>query len=107
MKCLFTGMEWFPECQDGGLDRYFYEQSLALAERGDISATVVVSSCKPNQAGAFKLRPMATRGVSLFRRWAGARAEARRAFSGGVDLVNAHFALYAFPLLNLIPSHVP
>jgi glycosyltransferase involved in cell wall biosynthesis len=50
---------------------------------------------------------MAERGASLLRRWLGVRAEARRAFGAGVDLANAHFALYAFPLLGLIPSNVP
>ena len=26
------GMEWFPECKDGGLDRYLYELLQALAQ---------------------------------------------------------------------------
>jgi glycogen(starch) synthase len=107
MKVLFTGMEWFPDCQDGGLDRYFYEQLQALAEKGGISGTVLVSSCQPGEGGAFKLRRMAAPGASLFGRWMGVRAEARRVFSAEVDLINAHFALYAFPLLGLIPKNVP
>lgn len=107
MRIFLTGMEWFPECKVGGLDRYFYELVQALAETEGLSGTVIVSACDPADEGAFKLRPMALPGASLWRRWAGARAEARRAFAEGVDLVNAHFALYAFPLLGLIPKNVP
>ncbi|HEV7404009.1 MAG TPA: glycosyltransferase family 4 protein [Chthoniobacteraceae bacterium] len=100
-------MEWFPNCQVGGLDRYFYEQLEALSRTGEVRGTAVVTSCDPIDHGSIKVRAMAREGASLFRRWAGARAEARRAFAEGVDLVNAHFALYAFPLLSLIPKNVP
>lgn len=107
MKVLFTGMEWFPSCQVGGLDRYFYEQLEALSGTSGVSGTAVVTSCEPKDDGSIKLRAMARQGASLFHRWRGARAQARRAFIERVDLVNAHFALYAFPLLSLMPRSMP
>lgn len=103
LRVFLTGMEWFPECRDGGLDRYFYEMTRALAEQG-ISGMALVSSAKATVLSNIQVRGMATRGASLFRRWAGSRALAREAFAKGVDIVNAHFALYAYPWLNLIPK---
>jgi glycosyltransferase involved in cell wall biosynthesis len=106
LRVFLSGMEWFPDCRDGGLDRYFYEWTCALAAQG-VEGTAAVSSATGTSAGPIKLIGMAFRGASLLRRWLGARVAAARAFCEGVDLVNAHFALYAFPLLGLIPRNVP
>ena len=43
----------------------------------------------------------------MWHRWVGARALAGEAFRDGVDFVNAHFALYAFPWLDKLPPTVP
>lgn len=51
---------------------------------------------------------MAPKGASLPSRWRGAIRKARQAFRGGnIDIVDAHFALYAFPWLRDIPRNVP
>lgn len=100
-------MEWFPECRDGGLDRYFYEQLQALAETGIVSGRAVVSACSPTNLNGIMVRPMADNGASLLRRWQGTRVQAQEAFRQGIDLVNAHFALYAWAYLGCIPDSVP
>jgi glycosyltransferase involved in cell wall biosynthesis len=105
MRVLLSGMEWFPECRDGGLDRYFFDLTRSLAERG-VEGTALVSSANSTSVGLIKIRGMAAKDAPLFRRWAAARALARQAFQDGVQIVNAHFALYAFPWLDLIPKHV-
>src|SRR4051812_41228960 len=104
MRVLLTGMEWFPECRDGGLDRYFYDLTRSLAGQG-VLGTALVSSASAAALGGITIRGIATKDASLLRRWAGARSLARHAFKEGVEIVNAHFALYAFPWLDLIPKH--
>lgn len=106
MKLLFTGMEWFPECLDGGLDRYYYEKIQALAGTG-VSGTALATSCVATNVRGVAVEPMAGKGEALFRRWKGARSLARTAINRGVDAVNAHFALYAFPWIDLLPRNVP
>lgn len=103
---LFAGMEWFPACRDGGLDRYFFEALRAFSAEG-LGGTALVSAATPGPVGRIAIRGMASKGASLWQRWTGARAEAGRAFQSGVGFVNAHFALYAFPWLDLIPPGVP
>jgi glycosyltransferase involved in cell wall biosynthesis len=50
---------------------------------------------------------MAPAGASLARRWQGARRAARAVIHEGVDLVNSHFALYAYPWLRDLPRSTP
>jgi glycosyltransferase involved in cell wall biosynthesis len=106
MKAFFSGMEWFPDCRDGGLDRYFFEQLQSMSVNG-VKGEAIVSSAKPTTVGGIAIEGMAARGASLVERWRGARGLARRVLGGGVDVVNAHFALYAFPWINKIPARVP
>ncbi len=106
MKVLFSGMEWFPDCRDGGLDRYYYEKIKAFAYSG-VSGTALVSSCDVTSIKAVCVQPMARKGDSVFLRWRGARRLARNALEGSIDAINTHFALYAFPWIDLIPKDVP
>ncbi len=106
MHILFSGMEWFPECRDGGLDRYFHEQLRALADQG-VTGTALISSARAVSMGVISIEPMAHKGASLLGRWSGARCLAAKALREGVNVVNAHFALYAFPWLRMIPASVP
>lgn len=106
MRCLFSGMEWFPECKDGGLDRYFYEQLVALAAAG-VQGEALASSANSTAVGGINVDGMARRGAPLWQRWRGVRRLARLALESGVEVVNAHFALYAYPWLGAIPETVP
>ena len=106
MTGLFVGMEWFPDCRDGGLDRYFFEMLGALAGAG-IKGTAMVSTAAPSSLGGIQVQGMAGAEASVWRRWKGASAMAGEAFCNGVDFANPHFALYAIPWLNKLPSSVP
>ena len=106
MKALFSGMDWFPDCRDGGLDRYFHDALSVFGEIG-MDGTALVSAAAATFLGGIGVRGMASPGASMWRRWAGARTLAREAFGRDVNVVNSHFALYAFPWLRDLPPHVP
>ena len=106
MRGLFVGMDWFPDCRDGGLDRYFHGAIRAFAD-GGMEGMALVSAIAQGSPGRMDVRGMASSGASVWRRCIGARALAREAFGRDVDVVNSHFALYAFPWLRDLPSHVP
>lgn len=103
---LFVGMEWFPECRDGGLDRYFYEMLGAFAGIG-MRGTALVSAATRTSLSGIHVQGMAPAGASTGQRLLRARKAAIEAFRNRVDFVNAHFALYAFPWLDRIPTAVP
>jgi len=106
MKVFFTGMEWFPECQVGGLDRYFYEEIQAFAAEG-IEGNALLSWCEPTRIASIAVSAMAPRGAPLLDRWKGVSRQANEILAHGVDAVNTHFALYAFPWVHRIPKGVP
>ena len=100
-------MEWFPDCRDGGLDRYFFELVGAFAAMG-MDGTVLVSATEQTSSlSGIRVQGMAPAGGSMQRRWTGARKAALETFRNGVDYVNAHVALYAFPWLDQLPPGVP
>ena len=104
-RVLFSGMEWFPVCRDGGLNRYFYESIEALAEVG-VKGAALVSYAEPSKVGEIAIRGMAAKGAPLWRRWWGGRTLALETFKHGVDVANAHFALYTLPWLRDLPTDV-
>lgn len=106
MKILFTGMDWFPVKQDGGLSRYFYEEVQALAATG-MQGTACVSFCHPQEMGAIHVRGMADQAASLIRRWQGANHLLRMCLKDEPDLINSHFALYLRPALRRVPERTP
>ncbi len=92
-----------------GSDRYFYEQLEALAETEGLSGRrLIVSPCDPTDDGSNQAAADGAAGRLAVAALARERVRRRAGRSlKGVDLVNAHFALYAFPLLGLIPKNVP
>ena len=106
MNILFTGMDWFPERQDGGLSRYFYEEVQAFAAAG-FEGTACVSCCQPQKVAAINVRGMAGRNAPVFRRWKGASDLVQEGIRNGANLIDSHFALYARPALHRIPRHMP
>ena len=94
------GMDWFPDVRDGGLNRYFFEQVNASPSSG-IAGVAFVSSCQQCD-GALSVRPLAGVGASLPARLGGARYQIAQAVRQGIDVVDSHFSLYAYPgLLHL------
>jgi glycosyltransferase involved in cell wall biosynthesis len=99
-------MEWFPECQGGGLERYFHEMVHAFSAEG-VEGKAMVSSSHSSRVGSIEVNPFAPKGASLLRRWNGAAKSAGLALEGGVDAVNTHFALNAVSWVRKIPGNVP
>ena len=102
MKILMVGKDWFPNTE-GGLNRYFYGEILALHQMG-VRGSALVSSFKPGQTSPFPLVQMAPEGASLFRRLMGARREAKGLANQDVELINTHFSLYSFHWVNQLPN---
>lgn len=105
MRALLVGKDWFPNIA-GGLNRYFYGEVNALPKVG-VCGTALVSSCQPGQNAPMTLRGMAAEGAGLRERWRGARQQVCAALDAGVDVVNAHFALYACSWMRDLPRDVP
>ncbi len=105
MKALLVGMEWFPN-RAGGLNRYFYEEVHALPTVG-IGGSALVTAFRSGQSAPLALRAMADEGANGRQRRYGARREVRAALGEGVDVINAHFALYAYPWLCDLPTAMP
>ncbi len=107
LNILFSGLDWFPAGSAGGLDRYFYEMLQVFGSKGH-AGQAMVSSCGSSALGNIAVRSLAEKGASFRRRWHGASRVADEVFAmQNIDLVNAHFALYAFPWLRDIPKNVP
>ena len=105
MRTLFVGRDWFPNSA-GGLDRYFHGAVHRLPGTG-LGGEAVVSVLRAGQTAPLPLHGMTGEGARLSRRLLGARRAARAVLSRGVDVANAHFALYAFPWLDLLPARTP
>jgi glycosyltransferase involved in cell wall biosynthesis len=105
MKTLLVGMDWFPN-RPGGLNRYFYEAVHALP-RTNVQGHALVSSILPGQSAPFCLSGMAPPDASLRERLRGAKAQVNHSLHEGVDIINAHFALYAYPWVGSLPPRMP
>jgi glycogen(starch) synthase len=102
MRSLQLGLGWFPE-QPGGLDRYYYDLLRALPGAGVECRGLLVGSDAVATATAGVVRAFANRSEPALARWRAARSAVKAGlWSERFDLVVAHFALYAFPVLGLI-----
>ena len=106
MKILQIGLEWFPE-QGGGLDRYFYDCINRLPDIGLEVTGLVAGSDRVISDSRGRVRAFAPAGSSLIKRLPAVRREFRQALAKeDFDLIVSHFALYTFPILDLI-QHCP
>jgi glycosyltransferase involved in cell wall biosynthesis len=90
VRTLIIGDGWFPDAP-GGLNRYVRELKLALSEAGRNTSAIVIG---PASDPPSELRVVETSRSSLLERVTGV-ARAARLEAGGIDVVDAHFALYA------------
>src|SRR5262249_40133266 len=104
-RALLTGMEWFPLCA-GGLHRYFYDEVHTLPQLG-IGGTALVTYLDGPSEAPIRLQAMAPQGASLPRLLSGAHGAVNRIIQDGVDIINSHFALYAYPWVRNIPRSTP
>lgn len=102
MKTLQIGMGWFPE-QSGGVTRYYYDCIRYLPDAGVDIQGLVTGSGRVATVTQQQIKAFAPTEASLLNRWRGIRQSVRQQLATAeYDLVVAHFALYAFPILDLL-----
>ena len=104
---LCIGLGWFPK-NPGGLDRYLYELAhyLALGQNQVELCAVGVPEAEPNYP--VKLTNLAQPDSPLWRRlWLSRINFLNSRTLTKPDAINLHFALYSFPLLDILPENVP
>jgi glycogen synthase len=96
------GMGWFPE-QPGGLNRVFYNFLCHLPEIGVGVRGCVVGLHRVLEGSADRAFAFAPPSAPLPRRlWAAQRAMAQVLREASPDLLASHFALFTWPILDLI-----
>jgi len=104
MNVFMVGKNWNTP-RSGGLDRYFVDLASHL-ERSGANPTALVHDAGP-VTPSF-VHGFGRPGDTVITRWLGARRMGRSLLQHSeVDLVNFHFALYAFPHLDLIRDDMP
>lgn len=104
MKVLQIGLEWFPE-QGGGLDRYFYDCINRLPDIGLEVTGLVAGSDRVISDSQGRVTAFAPAETSLIQRLPAVRREFKRALAKeNFDSIVSHFALYTFPILDLLQN---
>ncbi|MEG4026032.1 glycosyltransferase family 4 protein [Microcoleus sp. S13C4] len=103
---LGVGIGWFPKTP-GGLDRYVYELTHQLAASQDRVELCGVGLPETQLNSGVKLTNLAEPDIRLWERLWLIRSNFERRKSAKPDAINLHFALYSFPLLQVLPKGVP
>lgn len=102
---LHLGMSWFPEQAGNGLDRVYHALAYHLPEVGVEVRGLVAGSDGVEADSGGRVRAFAPDGSSLVKRLRAARSTTRSVVRDAApDLVAAHFALYAAPVLDVLRS---
>lgn len=101
-RVLEIGKGWLPEQPGNGLDRVYHSLLQTLPE-ADLRVTgLVAGTDEVTATSEGAVRGFAPATSSLLQRFRGVRRATREILSEGVDLVASHFALYTFPILDLL-----
>lgn len=103
---LCVGLGWFPQ-SPGGVERYVYELAHQLAAGQDTVELCGISLPKNQPNSLIKLTNLAEADSPLWQRLWSVRSIFLNRQIAQPDAINLHFALYSFPLLNILPSDVP
>lgn len=102
LKTLQIGLGWFPE-QEGGLDRVYYDCNCFLPQVGVAIRGLVAGSSKVSQDSQGRIQSFAPADAPLWQRWQGVRRSVHQHLSEDeYSLIVSHFALYTFPVLDLL-----
>lgn len=102
MKTLLIGSGWFPE-NAGGLDRVYYDCVHYLSQEGVEIRGLVVGSSDVEQNSGGLVGAFAPSDLPLLSRWSKVRGAVKQLLNAeDFPLVVSHFALYTFPILNLL-----
>jgi glycosyltransferase involved in cell wall biosynthesis len=102
MRIIEVGMHWFP-VGGGGADRYFHGLVMELIKHDTSVRACVFGEGQTAEAGR-QVRFLGSRKQSLPQRFRELRKEVVREISRGPRpvLIASHFALYGFPLLDVL-----
>jgi glycosyltransferase involved in cell wall biosynthesis len=103
---LTIGTGWFPK-HPGGLERYIYELTHKLAANKDNIELCGVGLPHTAQNTPVKLTNLASPDSRIWQRLWSIRSNFKKTRLDQPDAINLHFALYSFPILDLLPKQVP
>ncbi|NJM73969.1 MAG: glycosyltransferase family 4 protein [Scytonema sp. RU_4_4] len=103
---LCIGLGWFPKTP-GGLERYIYELTQKLAANQDQVELCGVGLPETEPNLPIKLTNLASPSSPILERLWSIRTNFQKTRTQKPDVINLHFALYSFPILDLLPKGVP
>ena len=103
---LTLGIGWFPK-SPGGLERYIYELTHRLAANQDQIELCGVGLPETESNSPMKLTNLAEPDQAIWQRLLSIRNKFKKTRNSKPDAINLHFALYSFPLLDILPKGVP
>lgn len=103
---LCVGIGWFPKTP-GGLDRYVYELTHQLAASQDRVELCGVGLPETEPNSSINLTNLAEPDIRLWERLWLIRSNFLQRKFAKPDAINLHFALYSFPLLQVLHKGVP
>ncbi|MBE9198672.1 MULTISPECIES: glycosyltransferase family 4 protein [unclassified Nodularia (in: cyanobacteria)] len=103
---LTLGIGWFPKTP-GGLERYIYELTHQLAANEDKIELCGVGLPETELNVPMKLTNLADPNQAIWQRLVSIRHKFQKTRVSKPDAINLHFALYSFPILDLLPKGVP
>jgi len=105
---LTVGSGWFPTTP-GGMERYIYEliDKLAINQDQIELCGVGLPEQEDISIANIRLRNLASPHSKIWQRLWSIRSSFRQINLNHFDAVNLHFALYSFPILDLLPKSLP
>ncbi len=103
---LCLGLGWFPKTP-GGLERYVYDLTRQLAANQDSIELCGIDLPEAEANLPIQLTNLASAEESLLQRMRSCRSNFRKIRTEKLDAINLHFALYSFPILDLLPKGIP
>ncbi|WP_191756026.1 glycosyltransferase family 4 protein [Komarekiella delphini-convector] len=103
---LTLGLGWFPQTP-GGLERYIYELTHKLAANHDQVELCGVGLPEGEKNLPIKLTNLASPDSAMWQRLWSIRTNFKKTRVSKPDAINLHFALYSFPILDILPKGVP
>ncbi|MFN6518013.1 MAG: glycosyltransferase family 4 protein [Nostoc sp. CreGUA01] len=103
---LTLGLGWFPK-NPGGLERYIYELTHKLAANQDQIELCGVGLPEAEPNSPIKLTNLAAIDTNICQRLWSIRKNFQKTRINKPDAINLHFALYSFPILDILPKKVP
>ncbi|BAY39773.1 group 1 glycosyl transferase [Nostoc sp. NIES-2111] len=103
---LTLGSGWFPT-NPGGLERYVYELTYQLSTNQDKVELCGVGLPQNEHNLPIKLTNLATPDSKIWQRFWSIRRNFQKTRIEKPDAINLHFALYSFPILDILPKGIP